>query len=147
MLTGKCLCGDIEFACDIDTNPLKIYQCHCTLCKRQSGSSSNSATIIPTTDFKWIKNDTIKSWQKKTGFSSHFCANCGVPVPNLFTPSPNEQYYWIPVGLLDIDGHTDNVKVVANFCLNSKSSWHQIDSEAENFAELPEFKKLLELLS
>ena len=60
-MLGKCLCGDIEFSVDIQTDAFKIYQCHCSLCKKQSGSSANSATIIEATHFKWIKSDNIKS--------------------------------------------------------------------------------------
>lgn len=149
MIHGKCLCGVTEFACDIQTNPLKIYQCHCSLCKKQTGSSSNSATIIPMADFKWVNKGQIKSWQKETGFSAHFCGNCGCPVPNLFA----NQYYWIPIGLLEIDNPEASVEVVAHLCLSTKSSWHQIDLESESkskpekFETLPDFKHLLKLLS
>lgn len=142
-MLGKCLCGDIEFSVDVQTDPFKIYQCHCSLCKKQSGSSANSATIIEAAHFNWIKNDTIKSWQKETGFSSHFCANCGCPVPNAFA----DKYYWIPVGLLAFDNKAVVIEVVANFCLNSKSSWHRINTESNNFKVLPDFKTILELLS
>ena len=140
---GKCLCGDVQFFSEIRTDPFKIYQCHCSLCKKQSGSSANSATIIEATHFKWIKNDTIKKWQKNTGFSSHFCTSCGCPVPNSFA----DKYYWIPVGLLEFDMGLIDTKVVANFCLSSKSSWHSIDTESNNFDTLPEFKDILQLLS
>ena len=142
-MLGKCLCGDIEFSCEIQTEPFKIYQCHCSLCKRQSGSSSNSATIIEATHFKWIKNDTIKIWQKETGFSSHFCANCGSSVPNAFA----DRYYWIPVGLLEFKNKAFDIEVVANFCSSSKSSWHNVYKESDNFDGLPDFKTILELLS
>lgn len=143
MMLGKCLCSDIEFSVDIQTGSFKIYQCHCLLCKKQSGSSANSATIIEAAHFSWIKNDSIKIWQKETGFSSHFCANCGCPVPNVFA----DKYYWIPVGLLELDNKLDAIKVVANFCLSSKSSWHNVYRESENFDGLPDFKTILELLS
>ncbi len=151
-MLGKCLCGDIEFAVEIPTDPIKIYQCHCSLCKKQSGASANAATIIKAAQFEWLKKDAIKQWQKQTGFSAHFCANCGCPVPNALA----NKYYWIPVGLLELDTSLA-VEVVANFCLSSKSSWHRIDldsayvnsgnTEANNFDELPSFKTILTLLS
>ncbi|PID64765.1 MAG: aldehyde-activating protein, partial [Gammaproteobacteria bacterium] len=97
---------------------MNIYQCHCSLCKKQSGSSSNSATIIHTQQFEWIKgNEYIKTWKKETGFNSHFCEQCGSPVPNKFAG----EYIWVPVGLLDIE---DDVEVVADLCLSSHSCWH-----------------------
>lgn len=139
MTVGKCLCGNIEFTCKLDGSSIKIYQCHCSLCKRQSGSSSNSATIIRSEDFDWIKNKGIRVWKKDTGFNAHFCENCGCSVPNIFA----DKYYWIPVGLLDVE---KEVQVVAHFCLSSKSSWHKLADDSENFAELPDFKKIMELL-
>ncbi|MDN3452160.1 MULTISPECIES: GFA family protein [unclassified Psychrobacter] len=142
-MLGECLCGDIQFFSEIRTDPFKIYQCHCSLCKKQSGSSSNSATIIEASHFKWLKHDTIKNWQKNTGFSSHFCTNCGCPVPNSFA----DKYYWIPVGLLEFDRNLVAVEVVANLCLNSKSSWHSIDTESNNFDTLPDFKAILQFSS
>ncbi|PNK61094.1 aldehyde-activating protein [Psychrobacter sp. FDAARGOS_221] len=142
-MKGQCLCGDTHFSIQVLTTPFKIYQCHCSLCKKQSGSSSNSATIIEESQFKWIKKDSIKIWQKPTGFSAHFCGNCGCPVPNAFA----DKYYWIPVGLLDIDDNLTKVEVVANFCLRSKSSGHHIDSTANNFVELPKFDQILAFLS
>ena len=142
-MLGKCLCGDIEFSVDIQTDPFKIYQCHCSLCKKQSGSSANSATIIEATHFKWIKSENIKSWQKETGFSSHFCTNCGCPVPNAFA----SKYYWIPVGLLEFDNKSVAIEVVANFCLSTKSNWHSVNITSKNFDALPKLKSILELLS
>ena len=143
MVKGSCLCGNIEFACEFDRSPIKIYQCHCTLCKKQSGSSSNSATIIAIERFKWISNEGIKVWQKSTGFTAHFCENCGCGVPNKFA----DKYYWIPIGLLDfVSESQDKVIVVAHLCLSTKSSWHGLNEAAEQFEALPELQQLLALL-
>ena len=142
-IQGKCLCGNIEFQCDVSQSPLKIYQCHCSLCKKQSGSSSNSATIIPSEKFEWIKNKGIKVWQKPTGFSAHFCDHCGCGVPNSFA----NKYYWIPVGLLDLNLEVRvEVKVVAHFCLSSQSDWHLLSADAQKFSGLPELSKIIALL-
>lgn len=140
MVKGQCLCGNIEFTCKLDDSKIKIYQCHCSLCKKQSGSSSNSATIIRSEDFCWITAKGIESWQKETGFSAHFCDNCGSSVPNIFA----DKYYWIPVGLLDIK---TEVEVVANFCVNTKSSWHQLSQHSSNFEALPDFETIIALLN
>lgn len=121
--------------------PVKIYQCHCTLCKKQSGSSSNSATIIQTERFEWLAGGGyIRTWKKETGFNAHFCGQCGSPVPNEFAG----EYIWIPVGLLDIK---NEVKVVANLCLNSHASWHILSEHAEKFEETAEFNELMSLLA
>lgn len=139
MIKGSCLCGNIEFLCDFKASPINIYQCHCSLCKKQTGSSSNSATFIAIDRFTWINQEGIKVWQKPSGFSSHFCQNCGCGVPNVFA----NRYYWVPMGLLDAPGEA---RVVAHLCLNDKASWHTINAEAAQFQALPELAQLLALL-
>lgn len=142
MIVGKCLCGDVEFVCNLESNPLKIYQCHCSLCKKQTGSSANSATIISATNFKWTHEGSIKTWQKDTGYNSHFCDNCGSPVPNLFA----KKYYWIPVGLLELNNDKDFVQVAVDFCLSAKSSWHKTNEDSVKFEKSPNLDTILKLL-
>ncbi len=41
---GQCLCGAVKFEI---LGPLpKLYQCHCSLCRKQSGSASNPERIF-----------------------------------------------------------------------------------------------------
>ena len=44
-MKGSCLCGGIEF--EVTGLSGNIYQCHCTLCRKQGGSSSNTETVVP----------------------------------------------------------------------------------------------------
>ncbi|PIE47072.1 MAG: aldehyde-activating protein [Gammaproteobacteria bacterium] len=139
-IQGSCLCGSVRFECQINQLPLKIYQCHCTLCKKQSGSSSNSGIILKAEQFKWLAGESdIQAWKKQSGFSAHFCKTCGSPVPNLFANA----YYWLPVGLFE----DITAEVVANLCLDNQSNWHVLADTARNFNDLPEFSELMKLLS
>ena len=96
-MKGRCLCGDVEFNISIDV--VRIYQCFCSLCQKQSGTESNLATIVPDSKFSFVSgSDLVTSWIKDTGFTSHFCRCCGSPVPNRLR---NKAYFWVPVGLLD----------------------------------------------
>ncbi len=143
MINGSCLCEQVKFSCNINHYRLNIYQCHCTLCKKQSGSSSNSATMVKLTDFQWLQGeDNIGKWQKETGFSAHFCQTCGCVVPNVFADS----YVWIPIGLLDLDKNYQ-VNVVADLCLSSQSQWHLLSDTSQKFEKLPpDLTTLLNLL-
>ena len=69
---GKCLCGSVEF--EVTGNFPKLYQCHCSLCRKQGGSLSNTATIVGAENFHWLSGqEHISSWVKDTGFRSDFC--------------------------------------------------------------------------
>jgi hypothetical protein len=113
---GHCLCGQVAF--EINAQALRLYQCHCSLCRRQGGSTSNTASIVPTARFRWLRGtERISSWIKDSGFRSDFCATCGSPVPNPLRDLP---YIWIPAGLLDTSGKFD---IVAHLCVASKAGW------------------------
>lgn len=138
-IKGSCLCGSVEFnVIDISKN---IYQCHCSLCRKQGGSASNSGTVVPLNQLEWIKGqEHIKSWVKETGFRSDFCKECGSPVPNLLR---GLEYYWIPVGTLE-DGPFN---IVANLYIESKASWGVVAPAGKKFETMPDLNEFIDLLS
>jgi hypothetical protein len=137
-MIGRCLCGDVEY--EVSGLSGNIYQCHCSLCRQQGGSFSNSGTIIPKSQLKWLKGQSrIKEWIKDTGFTSCFCTSCGSPTPNILRKL---DYYWIPVGNLE-DGP---FKVVANLCLNSKASWATVSNIGKDFESVPDISDFITLL-
>jgi hypothetical protein len=136
---GKCLCGQVAF--EIDCENLKLYQCHCSLCRKQSGSSSNTGAIVDNEHFRWLRGqDCISSWVADNGFRSDFCAKCGAPVPNPFS---NKAYFWIPAGLLDEYG---KLEIVAHLCVDSKAAWDVIGSQGAHYGEVPDLPELFALL-
>jgi hypothetical protein len=139
-MRGCCLCGEIEF--EILGRLPKLYQCHCGLCRKQSGGASNAATVVDAHQMSSIKGaEVIRTWRKNTGFRSDFCVNCGSPVPN---PLGDKPYYWIPAGLLD--GPLEST-VAAHFHVGSKAEWEPIPGQGAICAELPDLNEVLELLN
>lgn len=139
-MKGKCLCGEVEFEI-IDKLP-NLYQCHCSLCQKATGSSSCSSLIINIDGIKWISGeDKISSYTKENGFRSDFCSVCGSPVPNRMNIG---NYMWIPAGLLE--GFT-NSAIAAHIHLNSKASWERNIDHSKNYPDGPnnvdEFMNLL----
>jgi hypothetical protein len=138
-MRGSCLCGEVEFQIDGDLS--KIYQCHCSLCRKQGGSSSNSSVIADMNNFRWISGqEKISSYVKPTGFRSDFCSRCGSPVPN---PLRTTKYYWVPAGLLD-----DNVslEVGVHLFVGSKASWDAISSGVPQYETMPKPSEFFELM-
>lgn len=137
-MRGKCLCGLIEF--EILGAIPALYQCHCSLCRKQSGASSNAAVIVAGEQFQWLAGqEHISSWIKGTGFRSDFCSRCGSPVPNPLGSTP---YYWVPAGLLEGDVQ---LKVGAHLFVGSKASWDVIASPGIQYETMPELSELLRL--
>ena len=137
-LRGSCLCGNVEFRISGDIP--KIYQCHCSLCRKVSGSASNAALLIAVDGFEWIAGeDDICSYSTRSGFKSDFCANCGSPVPNL---TRDGSKYWVPAGLLE---ESNLLEVAAHVYVGSKANWDVIGSDYPHFQEMPDEETLKRL--
>ena len=137
-MIGKCLCGAIQFKIKSVPN---LYQCHCSQCRRQSGTFSNAATLVYKDDFSWLAGeDKISKFKLEDGFTSRFCSICGSPVPN---PLRNTDKVWVPAGTLP--GEMDS-KVVVHIYTGSKASWENEITGGRQYEEMPDFVTLYNLL-
>lgn len=137
---GSCLCGAVEFEI---LGPLaKLYQCHCSLCRKQGGSASNTATVVRAENLRWLAGEElISSWVKESGFRSNFCSRCGSPLPN---PLREKPFFWVPVGLLD-EG-PQPLEIVAQLYVGSKASWDDRVGPGVPFETMPAEDEFLALL-
>ena len=128
-MKGSCNCAEVSF--EIYGDIASLYQCHCKLCQKQSGSTSNTATIVKESNFKWISGiESISSWKKDSGFTSNFCKHCGCPVPNKLR---DFRFYWIPMGLVeDFD-----IKITTHIYCNSKATWDNITDDGIKHNQMP----------
>ena len=53
MLNGECLCGQVAFT--VSGQYRKLYQCHCSLCRKATGSSANAGLFVAANDFHWLR--------------------------------------------------------------------------------------------
>ena len=138
-MRGECLCSQVKF--EILGRIPKFYQCHCSLCRKQGGSSSNTATIVAAENFRWLSGaEFIRSWVKETGFRSDFCPECGSPVPN---PLRNLPYFWVPAGLLETRAQAE---ICAQLFVASKAAWDTMASPGVKYETMPGLSEFLELL-
>lgn len=138
-MLGTCLCSEIKFEI-LEASP-KLYQCHCSLCRKQGGSSSNTALIAAAGGFRWLAGEEhINSYVKATGFRSDFCCKCGSPVPN---PLRDTQYFWVPAGLLD---DADGLEISAHFYIDSKAQWDTIPAGGVQYESILELTEFIELM-
>ena len=138
-LKGSCLCGAVRF--DVAGPFPMLYQCHCSLCRKQGGSASNTGLIVAADKFRWLGGEhLIGKWQRSTGFRSHFCQRCGSTVPN---PLRDTGYVWVPAGLLDDDGP---LTVGAQLYVASKTRWDVPRSDGLHFDAAPALNELIAIL-
>jgi hypothetical protein len=138
-MQGKCLCGEVRFT--LSGEIPNLYQCHCSLCRKVTGSSANAAFRVEREQLRWnAGEDRVREYQTAGGFKSHFCSNCGSPLPNL---TANDSAWWVPVGLLE---ETDALQVAAHVFVGSRARWDVIADNARQFEEMPDAETLARLL-
>ncbi|MBV1882756.1 MAG: GFA family protein [Pseudomonadales bacterium] len=122
MNKGKCICGKVSY--EVTEKVEKLYQCHCTMCQQQTGSSSQTGFFVGTESFKWISGEfSITNFCKESGYSYSFCSKCGSTVPNMFR-SGNK--FWVPAGALV---NLKNAKVEDHIFVADKADWDDIGGE------------------
>ncbi|MCW8090409.1 GFA family protein [Alteromonas sp. ASW11-130] len=97
MTQGSCNCGRVKFHCS--TNIRDVYICHCSICRKSTGSAGIAVSIILNDDFKWIQGkELITTWEKPGhDWQTSFCSRCGSPLPG----QNDDIRTYIPVSLLD----------------------------------------------
>ena len=139
VVKGSCLCGGIEF--EVQSHPRKIYQCHCSLCRKQSGGAANAAFIVLQERLTWLSGqERIRSYRRETGFRSDFCDRCGSPVPNRVGAT---RYVWVPAGLLD---EPTDLQIALHLHMSSKADWEPQPSAVAAHCEMPSLNEILNIL-
>ena len=136
---GSCLCGEVRF--EVSGPFPKLYQCHCSLCRKQGGSVSNTGLIVASGNFRWLAGEEgLGRWQRSSGFRSWFCARCGSTVPN---PLRDTGYVWVPAGALDDDAP---LEIVAQLFLASRMACDHPRTDGLQFEEAPPMAELIAIL-
>ncbi len=100
-ITGSCLCGTVAYTVH---GPYKaFYLCHCTRCRKKTGSAHASNIFASAESFCWTSGeDSIKRYNlpEAEAFATWFCSECGSAVPHESRRGP---LMVIPAGTLDGD--------------------------------------------
>jgi hypothetical protein len=99
-VTGRCHCGRISFAAEVD--PDRVRVCHCTDCQMLSGTAFR--TNVPVAPGSFVLQSGTPKVYVKTADSGNqrehaFCRECGTPI---YSAAPGEPpSYSLRVGTLD----------------------------------------------
>ncbi len=122
-MKGECVCGKVSYKVAEDIS--KLYQCHCSICQKQTGSSSQTGFFCSAESFSWLSGqELISNFQKESGYSVSFCSNCGSTTPNVFR---TKDKYWVPAGAFS---NLANAKIENHIFVANKACWDEIGGEA-----------------
>ncbi|SFB88006.1 GFA family protein [Pseudoalteromonas denitrificans] len=122
MYTGKCLCGEVEIT--IKGAISDIIHCHCSLCRKSSGTAFATNGFVQTKDLEVTKGkENLTSFTFKPGRVRHFCSSCGSPIYSLNTDDPSR--IRLRLGILESD--IVERPISHNF-VSSGANWEDLDA-------------------
>ncbi len=132
-LKGSCLCGEVAY--EIKPPFLFFQYCHCSRCRKSSGTAHAANIFIKLDQFRWTNGESlVKRYELPSAeyFCTGFCTACGSSMPWL---SRTGKYYLVPAGTLDDDPGSAPSRSVY---WGSRAPWYKEVSELPKFAEGPE---------
>ena len=129
---GSCFCGEVTY--EISGN-LGIFQyCHCSRCRKFTGSVHSANLMVSPEQFQWLSGEDYVGRYIPTDtrhFATAFCKQCGSSLP---WHSKSGKAVVIPAGTLDDHpGITPSQNI---FCA-SRASWYRPAAELPEHDELP----------
>ncbi|WP_220757445.1 GFA family protein [Shewanella colwelliana] len=127
MYLGQCLCGEISIK--VNGPITDIIHCHCSLCRKNSGTAYATNGFINRADFEIVAGaESLTTFSFKPGRNRHFCRRCGSPVFSSNKQDPNRLR--IRLGILDSD---ISEKPASHNFVTSKASWDDLDANLPRY--------------
>ncbi|WP_461534762.1 GFA family protein [Spongorhabdus nitratireducens] len=129
---GSCLCGNIKYEI---TGNLGIFQyCHCSRCRKFTGSAHAANLLVLPNQFKWLKGEkevTRFLPNETKHFATAFCNNCGSSMP---WNAKSGKSVVIPAGSLD---EHPGIEPFQNIFFESRAKWYKAASDLPEYNKLP----------
>ncbi|WP_395397730.1 GFA family protein [Novosphingobium sp. BL-8A] len=129
--SGSCQCGAVRF--DIRGQFESFYLCHCSRCRKDTGSAHASNLFSSTATVVWHSgNEKITQYQvPATRHARSFCSVCGSALPSV---QMDGALLVVPAGCLD-----DEIAVSpdAHIYVSSRATWDDRMVDIPGFAGLP----------
>jgi hypothetical protein len=129
-IEGSCLCGAVAYR--LPGRGFFLNHCHCSMCRRFTGSAFGSFLHAAGEGFAWTRGgDYVTSYESSPGNRRAFCQVCGGKLPAL---EEEGSHAIVPAGSLDTD---PGVIARAQFFCGSKAPWFEISDPAPCYDAFP----------
>lgn len=122
-IAGSCLCGVVRF--EIAGAFEAFFLCHCSRCRKDSGSAHASNLFSTTASITWLAGqDRVHSYRlPDTRHQRSFCRECGSALPS---HQMEGVLLVVPAGSLDT---AIDIRPTAHICCDARAEW---DADLEN---------------
>jgi hypothetical protein len=127
MYKGSCLCGAIKV--EIIGPMSDIIHCHCSLCRKNSGTAFATNGFVNASEFNVIDLDSkLGFYEFKVGKKRHFCTTCASPIFSSNADNPTKLR--IRLGLLD---SPITERPTSHNFVSSRANWEDLDAELPRY--------------
>jgi hypothetical protein len=129
MARGECNCRSVTFEIDADLSD--VYVCHCSICRRATGSNGIAVVLVPKDRLRWSAGEEhVTTWKKPHGdWEMRFCRICGSPVPGENDPKT----MFVPAGSIVSGG--ESLRVAHHVWVGSRAAWDEIGDTGRQHVE------------
>ena len=128
MSSGSCLCGAVKY--QIDGRLGRTYYCHCSRCRKTSGSAFAANAVISPAQFGVVEGEhLLASFTSSNGAIRTFCSRCGSPLVVRLGDQMR-----LRLGSLDTP---INTSVGMHIFVASKADGHRIIDDLPQYDERP----------
>lgn len=130
--TGSCLCQSVSY--QITTPFITFQYCHCSRCRKVTGSAHASNIIMNPEQFQWLKGEELVGRfepAEAKNFASCFCKQCGSTLPWM---AQSGKAIIIPAGTLD---NGPDCLPERNLFWDSRAPWYTFNQQLDAYPTLP----------
>ncbi|MFT4729996.1 MAG: hypothetical protein ACI9UN_004518 [Granulosicoccus sp.] len=132
MNKGSCLCKSVTY--EINSAPYDCCFCHCSICRKLTGSSYGTYGTVANGHFRWTAGkELLDTYAQSEQMRRLFCTACGSYMITLYALEPENVY--LSLGCLENDG---DVKIAYQQFVGSKASWTILDHSITQHHKWPE---------
>jgi hypothetical protein len=128
-LRGECYCRAVAY--DVADAFEYALNCHCSDCRRATGSAFKPFAGITADQFSIVRGqERLTRYGEEVGHNAH-CGLCG---SLLYSRVRDGAYVHVTLGTLN---DTPSIRPTAHIFVGSKAPWHTISDGLPQFDELP----------
>jgi hypothetical protein len=124
-LSGKCFCGAVEYA--VDDAFVYAANCHCSDCRRTTGSAFKPFAGIPREKLALLRgDDRLLIYGSRDNHNAH----CGICGSLLYSLVREAAWVHVAMGTL-VDAST--IRPTYHIFVGSKAPWHEITDDLPQY--------------
>ena len=130
-LTGRCLCGAVEYR--VADAFRYAMNCHCSQCRRATGSAFKAFAGIPAADFVLVRGHAglLVHGDRAAAHDLH-CGTCGSLLGSVVREG---RFVHVTMGTL-VD--TPSIRPSRHIFVGSKAAWHEITDDLPRHEAFPD---------